>query len=112
MRIGAENQAIYTAKTHHNFRNYMRTVWNFWYTGQGLSDTQSIKHLPLAFANNALMRDHIYDLILANSTFSLKQIIDKIIEETGLGSGGPRSRLQDSGSLMLVTFIVRKTLRE
>ena len=31
---------------------------------------------------------------------------------TGWGSGGPRSRRQDYGSLVLLTFIVRKTLLE
>ena len=54
---------IYDSKVHHNYKNYIRTVWHFWHDGQGLSQTQSIKHLPLSFANNELMRDHIYTLV-------------------------------------------------
>ena len=44
-----KDPVVYSTKIHHNFRNYIRTEWTYWYTSQGFTAALSCKHLHLAF---------------------------------------------------------------
>ena len=75
---------VYKPDIHHNIHNFIDKEWTYWYTAQGLSETGSIKHIPAIFNNQPLLKDHIHDVIINNPNLSLKQTIEKIIEETNL----------------------------